>query len=227
VTRVDSDPDVGPLGGTLVRDLLRLDGSGNDYSAVLTRAMSNIWVILGGLCLMLACASWLFWQMNRSSDPSDQDISDKTEAERIVQLARKQWRAGNPGAALDQLDALQSVIKDDPLQTEARNSIERLRRSIVKLSKSPDQILFVERALARADELPAERRDEAVRSMKESFHFMSQTRILKLTSKRRGRSLSRTRSKRQDREHSSSLMITHQKTANDRRYSTVLFPLMD
>ena len=161
ITRVDSDPDVGPIGGTLVRDLLRLDGSGNDYSAVLTRALSNIWVILGGLCLMLACASWLFWQMNRSSDPSDQDISDKTEAERIVQLARKQWRAGNPGAALDQLNALQSVIKDDPLQTEARNSIERLRRSIVKLSKSPDQILFVERALARADELPAERRDEA------------------------------------------------------------------
>ena len=160
-TRVDPDTEVDPISGTLVRDLLRLDGSGKDPAAVVTRAMSSIWLILGSLGLILACGSWLFWQLNHSSDPSDQDLSDKTEAERIVHLARKQFRAGNPHAALEQLNAIQSVIKGDPLENEVLKSIERLRRSIDKLSKSPDQVLFLERALARADELPADRRDEA------------------------------------------------------------------
>ena len=160
-TRVDPDTEVDPISGTLVRDLLRLDGSGNDHAAAFTRALSNTWVILGTLCLVLSFASWLFWQLNHSSDPSDQDLSDKTEAERIVQLARKQLRAGNPRAALENLNAIQSVIKGDSQEKEVLKSIERLRRSIDKLSKSPDQIAFLERALARADELPAERRDEA------------------------------------------------------------------
>ena len=160
-TRVDPDTEVDPISGTLVRDLLRLDSSGKDPAAVVTRAMSSIWLTLGSLGLILACGSWLFWQLNHSSDPSDQDLSDKTEAERIVHLARKQFRAGNPRAALEQLNAIQSVIKGDPLENEVLKSIERLRRSIDKLSKSPDQVLFLERALARADELPADRRDEA------------------------------------------------------------------
>ena len=161
VTRVDPDTVSGPIGGTLVRDLLRLDRSDNDHVAIVARALSSTWVILGALCLILALASWLFWQSNHSLDPSDNDLSAKTEAERIVQSARKQWKAGDPHTALEQLNALQSVIKDDPLQNQVLNSIERLRRAIDKMSKSPDQIPFIERALARADALPADRRDEA------------------------------------------------------------------
>jgi serine/threonine protein kinase len=162
-TRVDPDTEVDPISGTLVRDLLRLDGSasGNDQPPLLTHAFSNIWSILGAMCLIMACASWLFWQFNQPSDPAEQDFSEKTESNRIIQLARKQLRAGNPGAALEQLNALQSVMKGDPLQNDVLTSIERLRRSIDKSSKSPDQIPFVERALTRADELPVDRRDEA------------------------------------------------------------------
>ncbi len=160
-TRIDPDTEVDPISGTLVRDLLRLDGTGNDHTAVLTRALSNIWVLIGTLCLMLACASWLFWQFNHSSDQSDQDLSETSEAKRIYELARKQLRAGNPRAALEKLNALQSVTQGDPLENDVLKLIERLRRSIKKSSTSPDQIPFVERALARADELPDNRRDEA------------------------------------------------------------------
>ena len=59
------------------------------------------------------------------------------------------------------MNALESVIKDDPSQKQVLKSIGVLRHAIDKSLKSPDQIPFVERALARADSLPADRRDEA------------------------------------------------------------------
>ncbi len=160
-TRVDPDTEVDPISGTLVRDLLRLDGAGNDHAAVLTHAFSNIWVILGTISLMLACLSGLFWQFSRATDQSDQDLPENTEATRIYELARKQLRAGNPREALEKINALQSLTQGDPLEKDLHKSIEKLRRSIDKSLKSLDQIPFVERALARADELPEDRRDEA------------------------------------------------------------------
>ena len=160
-TRVDPDKPAGPIGGTLVRNLLRLDGKEGNNAAIVSRALNNSWAILGGVCFILAVASLLLWQSSQSSDPSDNEISAKSEAGRIVNSARKQWFAGEPHKALQRLKALESVIKDDPSQNQVLKSIERLRNTIDKSLKTPDQIPFVEGALARADSLHADRPDEA------------------------------------------------------------------
>ncbi len=161
VTRVDPDKPVGPIGGTLVRNLLRLDSQGSDQAAIVARVLNSTWAVLAVLCLLLALASWLFWKPNQSSDQSDNDFSAKTETGRIVQSSRRQWLLGDPHKALGRLNALESVIKDEPSQKQVLKSNGVLRHAIDKSLKSPDQIPFVERALARADSLPADRRDEA------------------------------------------------------------------
>ena len=160
VTRADVG-NANPIGGTFVRDLLRLEASSHQPATLVARVMNNTWVLLATLVLLIAGASFLFWQTRRGSEPTDGNQVMISEAERVIQSARWRWKGGDSQSALLQLDALQAIVQGDPQQQSLLNTIERLRTAINKQTKTPDQAGFVERALDRADALPPERRDEA------------------------------------------------------------------
>ena len=161
VTRADSGEAALPMGGTFVRDLMRLEASSREPATLVERAFNNLWVLLGTLVLVLSAAGWLFWQSRHPSDTADTNSATITEAERIVQSARWRWKAGDSQSALAQLDALQGVVQRDPSQQGLLNTIERLRTAINKQTKTPDQSGFLERALNRAESLPSEQRADA------------------------------------------------------------------
>ena len=150
-----------PLGGTFVRDLLRLQVSSREPTTLVERALNNTWVLLSLLLLVILGASGLFWQTRRSTETTDINSTTITEAERILQLARWRWKGGDSDSALKQLDALQALIQHEPHQQSLVHSIERLRTAIGKQTRTPDQPAFVEQALKRASELAPEQRAEA------------------------------------------------------------------
>ena len=162
-TRADvGNPHAG-YGGTLVRDLMRLEATSREDTSLLGRAFNNFWVLLTTLFLVLATAGWLFWQSSTSTDSTDTNSASASEAERIIQSARWRWKGGDPQTALMQLDALQTLVETEPGKSTLINSIERLRTAIHKQIKTPDQTTFVERALQRADALPEKDRADAIK----------------------------------------------------------------
>jgi serine/threonine-protein kinase len=150
-----------PLGGTFVRDLLRLQVSNREPTTLVERALNNTWVLLTLLLLVTLGAGGLFWQTRRSTETNDVNSTTITEAERILQSARWRWKGGDSDSALKQLDALQALIQHDPHQQSLVHSIERLRTAIGKQTRTPDQPEFVEQALKRASELAPEQQAEA------------------------------------------------------------------
>jgi translation initiation factor 2B subunit (eIF-2B alpha/beta/delta family) len=80
-----------------------------------------------------------------------------------VQSARWRWKGGDSQSALEQLDALQAIVQNNPSQQSLLNTIERLRTAINKQTKTPDQAEFVKQALDRADSLPEQNHAEATR----------------------------------------------------------------
>jgi hypothetical protein len=163
VTRADVAARAKGVGATLVRDLIRMEASAREPATVIERAFNNLWVLLTTLVLFLAGAGWLFFQSRVPNETPDGNSLANTEAERIIQSARWRWRGGDSQSALMQLEALQDVIQGTPGSQKLLNSIERLRAAIYRLTKSPDQPGFVERALSRADAMPPENRAEAIK----------------------------------------------------------------
>lgn len=162
LTRAESETH-DPMGGTFVRDLMRLEAASQLPATLVERAFNNIWVLLTTLLLVLAGAGWLFWQSRTPNESADMPVSTMSESERIIQSARWKWKGGDSRSALQQLDALQAIIQPDPSQHSQLNSIERLRAAINKQTKTPDQSGFVERALTRADSMVDHNRDEAIK----------------------------------------------------------------
>ncbi len=161
VTRVvDSGPGQ-QLGATFVRDLLRIEATGTAPSTFIGRILNNTWTLIAALILVVIGAMMMWVQSQRRPDSDEGNSTATTEAERIVQQARWQWKGGDPHSALAQLDALQSVIDDEHDKRHLIISIDRLRAAISKQSKASDQLAFVENALERADKLPDERRADA------------------------------------------------------------------
>ena len=153
VTRVEGVNPDHRLGATFVRDLLRVEATSTEPATVVERALNNTWVLLAALVLVLVSVGWLLWRSDKPPESADSNSPATTEAERIVQWARWRWKGGDPQTALNQLDALQSVIKGDPREQSLLKKIEPLRSAISKQTKSPDQWGFVERALDRAGKL--------------------------------------------------------------------------
>ncbi len=161
LTQVEGGAAEPQLGGTFVRDLLRVDAASREPATLISRTFNNTWVLLGLLLLVLIGAAWLLTRSDRQQEAADDNLPAKTEAERIVQRARWRWKGGDPVAALAQLDALEGIIRNDPSQRSLVKAIERLRKAIGIHTNTPDQLGFVERALDRADRLPEDQREQA------------------------------------------------------------------
>lgn len=152
-TRADSG-DAGPhVGATFVRDLLRVEATREEPTTLVAKAMNNTWVLLAMLLLIVVGAGWLLTRADHQVDLVDEDVSVKTEGERIVQRARWSLQRGDPIAGLIQLDALESIVRSDPTQKKLLAAIDQVRRAIRKQMNTPNQMEFVEDALNRADEL--------------------------------------------------------------------------
>lgn len=162
-TRADSQTPHDHMGGTFVRDLMRLEASSQLPATWIQRAFNNTWVLVGTLFLVLFGAGWLLWHSPETTDSSDVASSSLGESERIIQSARWKWKGGDPRSALRQLDALQAIIQHDRAHQTEVTAIDRLRTAINRQTKTPDQPAFIERAFERAESLTETDRDEAIR----------------------------------------------------------------
>lgn len=161
LTRVDGSRQP-QVGATFVRDLFRFEASNDSQSGTFVKTLNNTWVLIASLLLILFVTVWYATRSRTLADADDGAMA-KTEIEQIIQRARWRAKAGDPHTAMLQLDALESVIANDPGQKSFVKTIDRLRKSIRNQVNAPDQFSFVESALDRADKLPAAERDEARR----------------------------------------------------------------
>lgn len=160
-TRVENSYRGPQVGATFVRDLFRVEAASNEPSTFVSRAMNNIWVLIGILLIVLVTAGLMLWRTEPTPEADEETASAKTEGERIVQRARWRWKGGDPLAALAQLKALEDVVKSDPKQKPLMKSIAVVRKAIRKSTNTPDQLGFVETALDRADAISDSQPDEA------------------------------------------------------------------
>ena len=161
VTRVPDEAGTPHVGATLVRDLFRAETLNVEPTNIVSRALNSTWVLLGMLLIVILGAAWIASRSNGNPDSLDDDSLAKTEPERIIQRARWRWKGGDPISALAQLDALKAVIEGDPSKKTSLKSIDRLRSTISSQLNAPDQVGFVQKVLARADQMPDDQRDKA------------------------------------------------------------------
>lgn len=139
------------IGATLMRDLVKAEVSRGEPDTPLGRLLDNTWVLVITLLLVLFGIVW-FWPSGNSRGTVQ---VQRSEADRILQMARLRWKQGDHAEARRQLDALRAVIASDPEEKTTLKAIDRLLASIRDQMSTYPQA-FVREAISRADDLVKE-----------------------------------------------------------------------
>jgi hypothetical protein len=150
-----------PIGATLMRDLIKAEASWREPETLWERFSNNTWVLVGMLMLVLVSVVWL-WP--NDDGPGGRAVSGGTiprsEADRIVQMARIRWKSGDAAGANQLLDSLRAVIAGDEKHSASVRAIDRLLASI-RDQRATYQRAFIREALDRAQQLAKEEPKQA------------------------------------------------------------------
>ena len=149
------------IGATLMRDLIKAEVGWQEPDSLWERFFNNTWVLIGLLILVLVSVVWL-WP--NDDGPNGRVTSSGTvprsEADRIVQMARIRWKSGDAAGAKQLLESLRAVIAGDEKQSTSVRAIDRLLASI-RDQRATYQRAFIREALDRATRLVDEEPDQA------------------------------------------------------------------
>ncbi|MBS0264081.1 MAG: serine/threonine protein kinase [Planctomycetes bacterium] len=151
-SNVAATPSPGPA--TLMQSLMKAELSEVMQGGILTAFFNNTFVLLALLVLLIAGGIWLARKPN-DLESDDSAMASKSEAIRLMQLARHYRKVGDPRKSERILAALSSVLEENDefseLQTEVQKSLARVRRDLPADNHDRDQML--EFALKRAERL--------------------------------------------------------------------------
>jgi len=149
------------IGATLMRNLMKAEVAWREPDSLWERFFNNTWVLIGLLTLVLVSVVWL-WPADE--DPNGRVSSSgampRSEADRIVQMARIRWKSGDAAGAKQLLESLRAVIAGDEKQTASVRAIDRLLASI-RDQRATYQRAFIREALDRATRQAVEEPDHA------------------------------------------------------------------
>ena len=149
------------IGATLMRDLMKAEVAAQEPDSLWDRFFNNTWVLIGLLMLVLVGVVWL-WP--NDDDPNGRASSSgavpRSEADRIVQMARIRWKSGDAAGAKQLLESLRAVIAGDEKQSASVRAIDRLLASI-RDQRATYQRAFIREALDRASRQIVEEPDQA------------------------------------------------------------------
>ncbi len=152
-----------PIGATLMRDLMKAE-AWQEPDTLWGRFFNNTWVLMGLLMLVLVGVVWL-WPNDdgpggRINTPGQ---VPRSEADRIIQMARIRWKSGDAAEANRLLESLRAVIAGDEKQAVTVRAIDRMLASI-RDQRTTSPRAFIREALNRAKPLVKEdpKRAEAI-----------------------------------------------------------------
>lgn len=149
------------IGATLMRDLVKAEVSQQDGDSIWNRFFNNTWVLIGMLALVLGGIAWMWPADNADNRNTPSGTVPRSEADRIVQMARIRWKSGDAAGAKQLLEALRALIAGDEDQVASVRAIDRLLASI-RDQRATYQRAFIREALDRADKLSDEEHSQAV-----------------------------------------------------------------
>lgn len=149
------------IGATFIRNFMKAQIADRDSDSIWERFFNNTWVLIGLLILLLIGVVW-FWPAD--SDPNGREkagrVAPRSEADRIVQMARLRWKSGDAAGAKALLESLRAVIAGDEKQATAVRAVDRLLASI-RDQRATYQQAFIREALDRAEQLAIDEPDQA------------------------------------------------------------------
>jgi serine/threonine protein kinase len=157
--------------GTLMRDLFRAEIDAEQKRGSLKRLFENTWVLLGLLGVaVLIIAYGMVSARIRSVDRTEESAElgswrrePRSEADRVITLARHQHDDGDAAAAERTLSAFVVLL---PEGSPERERIEKLLAELrARVIEHPRDLSFVADALDRADKLAAEGKPEEARAI--------------------------------------------------------------
>jgi serine/threonine-protein kinase len=146
-----------PGPATLMQLLMRAELSQVMHGGLFSAIFSNTFVLVGLLALVIGGVIWI------SRKPGDKEMDDvqtqsKSEAQRLLQLARHYRNAGDPRKAERILFSLSQVLADNDefadLRIDVQKSLDRVRRQLPAENSDRDEML--EFAVTRAAKLAGE-----------------------------------------------------------------------
>lgn len=151
--RIEATPSPGPA--TLMQTLMRAELSQALRGGSLSAIFNNTFVLMALLILVIAGGVWIM--RSDSGTDSDEIARPKSEAKRLLQLARHYRQVGDPRRAERILAALSSLLEGDQqhaeLRKEVADSLERVRR---QLRSDDDRNQMLQSSLDRAAKLAGE-----------------------------------------------------------------------
>ena len=142
-----------PIGATLMRDLMKAEIESQEPDSLWGRLFNNTWVLVGLLMLVLVSVV-LLWPADdgpngRIAIPGS---APRSEADRIIQMARIRGKSGDLAEANRLLESLRAVIAGDEKQAATVKVIDRMLSSI-RDQRTTSPRAFIREALSRAKQL--------------------------------------------------------------------------
>jgi serine/threonine-protein kinase len=139
----------GPLGATLVRDLVRAQSIRQEPTSTFERLMNNVWVLVTLLVLVVGGLVWFWPRSDDGMSTASPSIGPGSEPDRILQTARWQWKTGDAAGAKRRLESLRAVIAGDESRQDTVRAVDRLL-STIRNQRPTFQQAFISEALNRA-----------------------------------------------------------------------------
>ncbi len=165
-TRVDAP--IAPqraIGATFMRDFMKAQIAYQEPNSIWERFFNNTWVLIGLLMLILFGVVWL-WPAD--TDPNGSGtagrVTPRSEADRIVQMARIRWKSGDAAGAKQLLESLRAVIASDEKQATSVRAVDRLLASI-RDQRATYQRAFIREAIDRAQRQLDDEPDQAAAAL--------------------------------------------------------------